>query len=100
MWHVGPIVTRLTMHRSSAAVAVLLCCCAALAFSLKREERPPISVKQVPPQVLPGVQPDGSIRLPNQWSLRPAGKQMTLGDFPVNLALHPEGKFLAALHAG
>jgi YVTN family beta-propeller protein len=38
--------------------------------------------------------------LPNQWSLRPAGKQLVLGDFPVNLALHPSGKWLAVLHAG
>jgi DNA-binding beta-propeller fold protein YncE len=40
------------------------------------------------------------VRLPNQWSLRPAGRQLPLGDFPVNLALHPSGKWLAVLHAG
>jgi hypothetical protein len=50
--------------------------------------------------MLPGIQPNGSILLPNQWSLRPAGKQIELGDFPVNLALHPGGRWLAALHAG
>jgi sugar lactone lactonase YvrE len=38
--------------------------------------------------------------LPKQWSLRPAGKQLTLGDFPVNMALHPGGEYLAILHAG
>jgi DNA-binding beta-propeller fold protein YncE len=88
------------MHRSSAAVVVLLGCCAALAFSVKPNERPPLSEKLEPAQILPGVQLDGSIRLPNQWSLRPAGKQVALGDFPVNLAIHPNGAFLAALHAG
>jgi DNA-binding beta-propeller fold protein YncE len=51
-------------------------------------------------RVLPGLQPGGAIQLPNQWSLRPAGKQLELGDFPVNLALHPSGLWLAALHAG
>lgn len=51
-------------------------------------------------RVLPGPRPDGRIQLPNQWSLRPAGRQIEVGDFPVNLALHPEGKFLAVLHAG
>jgi DNA-binding beta-propeller fold protein YncE len=51
-------------------------------------------------RTLPGLQPDGSIRLPNQWSLRPAGRQLELGDFPVNLALHPGGRWLAVLHAG
>jgi DNA-binding beta-propeller fold protein YncE len=48
----------------------------------------------------PGPQPDGSTLLPNAWSLRPAGKQIELGDFPVNVAVHPSGKFAAILHAG
>jgi DNA-binding beta-propeller fold protein YncE len=51
-------------------------------------------------RVLPGVQSSGVIQLPNQWSLRPAGQQIELGDFPVNIALHPSGKWLAVLHAG
>ena len=48
----------------------------------------------------PGAQPDGSVLLPNQWYLRPAGKQTVVGDFPANIALHPEGKFAAILHCG
>src|SRR5436189_6214189 len=39
--------------------------------------------------VLPGKQSDGSVLLPNQWSLRPVGKQVELGDFPINVAVHP-----------
>ncbi len=50
--------------------------------------------------VLPGLEPGGIVRLPNQWALHPAGNQIALGDFPVNLALHPSGQWLAALHAG
>ena len=50
--------------------------------------------------MLPGVQSTGLIQLPNQWSLRPAGKQVNLGDFPVNMVLHPSGDWLAVLHAG
>jgi YVTN family beta-propeller protein len=53
-----------------------------------------------PPVLWPGAQPDGSMLLPNQWSLRPAGRQTELGDFPVNLAVHPGGKFVAVLHCG
>ncbi len=49
---------------------------------------------------VPGPQADGAVRLPNQWFLRPVGKQILLGDFPVNLAVHPGGKFAAALHCG
>ncbi len=51
-------------------------------------------------RMLPGVEASGMVRLPNQWALRPAGRQVPLGDFPVNLALHPTGRWLAALHAG
>jgi YVTN family beta-propeller protein len=51
-------------------------------------------------QVWPGKQPDGSVLLPNQWSLRPVGRQVTLGDFPVNVAIHPNGQFAAVLHSG
>src|SRR5512133_2197399 len=53
------------------------------------------------PAVLwPGAQPDGSTLLPNQWSLRPVGRQVELGDFPVNIAVHPGGRFVAILHSG
>lgn len=38
---------------------------------------------------LPGYRPDGSVLLPNQWSLRPAGRQIEMGDFPVNIAVQP-----------
>src|SRR2546423_7226713 len=49
---------------------------------------------------LPGMRIDGSILLPNQWSLRPAGKQIDLRDFPVNIALDPKGRHAAVLHSG
>lgn len=50
--------------------------------------------------VWPGRLPDGAVQLPNQWRLRPAGTQIDLGDFPVNIAVHPGGRFAALLHAG
>jgi DNA-binding beta-propeller fold protein YncE len=53
-----------------------------------------------PAPTVPGIQPDGSILLPNQWTLRPAGKQVRVGDFPVNIAMHPAGGWAAVLHAG
>jgi DNA-binding beta-propeller fold protein YncE len=49
---------------------------------------------------LPGPQTDGRVLLPNQWFLHPVGKQLVLGDFPVNIALHPGGRFAAILHSG
>jgi DNA-binding beta-propeller fold protein YncE len=38
--------------------------------------------------------------LPNRWSLRPVGQQVELADFPVNIAVHPGGRFAAVLHCG
>jgi DNA-binding beta-propeller fold protein YncE len=49
---------------------------------------------------VPGIQPDGAVRLPTQWFLRPVGRQFVVGDFPVNIALSPGGKFAAVLHCG
>jgi DNA-binding beta-propeller fold protein YncE len=49
---------------------------------------------------LPGLQADGTVQLPNQWSLCPAGQQLLVGDFPVNVALHPGGVYAAVLDSG
>jgi DNA-binding beta-propeller fold protein YncE len=51
-------------------------------------------------RVLPGLRRDGKIQLPNQWSLKPTGRQVVLGDFPVNLVVHPKEPFAAVLHSG
>src|SRR5947209_5654944 len=77
------------MLRSASILFLLFCLPAAADDRLLRPE-----------SALPGLQADGSVRLPNAWSLKPAGKQINLGDFPVNMALHPSGKWLAVLHAG
>jgi DNA-binding beta-propeller fold protein YncE len=50
--------------------------------------------------VLPGLRRDGFVQLPNQWSLKPAGRHVETGDFPVNIAVHPTGEFAAVLCAG
>jgi DNA-binding beta-propeller fold protein YncE len=70
---------------------------AAAGFALAEE---PIDPQKRAPAVLPGMQAGGNILLPNQWSLRPAGKQLKVGDFPVHIALHPRELFAAVLHAG
>src|SRR5688572_15859988 len=61
------------------------------------QERPS---EEKPERVLPGMRPDGKVQLPTQWSLKPVGKQVALGDFPVNIAVHPSGDYAAILHAG
>jgi DNA-binding beta-propeller fold protein YncE len=48
----------------------------------------------------PGLKRDGRVVLPNGWSLKPAGKQLRIGDLPVQITLHPTESVLAILHAG
>ncbi|MGE3807487.1 MAG: bifunctional YncE family protein/alkaline phosphatase family protein [Gemmataceae bacterium] len=88
------------MSRGSLLVVLLLLGGVA-AFALGRAEvDEPRAVTTSTKRELPGMQDSGAVLLPNQWSLRPVGKHLLLGDFPVNLALHPSGEWLAALHAG
>jgi DNA-binding beta-propeller fold protein YncE len=89
------------MQRSLFAAGALAGVCGGLAFALTASREPDkarpaaAAVRQ-----LPGVLPGGVVQLPNQWSLRPVGRQVLLGDFPVNVALHPSDPWLAVLHAG
>ena len=47
-----------------------------------------------------GVEATAAERAHFPFLLRPAGRQVEVGDFPVNIAMHPEGKFAAILHCG
>jgi len=49
--------------------------------------------------ILPGLYKD-HVQLPNQWSLRPTGTHLLVGDLPVQALIHPSGQYLAVLHAG
>jgi len=40
------------------------------------------------------------VLLPNGWSLTPAGKQVELGDLPLNLVVSPDKKWLAVTNNG
>jgi YVTN family beta-propeller protein len=55
---------------------------------------------QTPQIVLPGPLGKGVMQLPTQWTLKPAGKHVPLGDFPVNVAVHPTLPIAVVLHAG
>jgi DNA-binding beta-propeller fold protein YncE len=50
--------------------------------------------------VWPGMTRAGTVVLPNGWSLKPPGRQVRLGDLPVQIAVHPSEPILAILHAG
>ena len=40
------------------------------------------------------------VTLPNGWSLTPVGKQLPLGDFPLNIAISPDKKLAAVTNNG
>lgn len=95
--------------RSLLAIAVVIVGCFGLfamidgRSSVSKEDAQPKAlgeVRSLAPRVLPGIQIDGTVQLPNQWKLRPAGRAMEVGDFPVNIAIHPSGQYIAVLHAG
>lgn len=41
-----------------------------------------------------------AVRLPNGWSLSPAGKSLPLGDLPLNIVISPTRKYLAVTNNG
>jgi DNA-binding beta-propeller fold protein YncE len=84
------------MHRWLLLAALLIGIFTALSPAQQGDKEQPATRTLT----LPGVEPDGSIRLHTGWKLMPAGKQFELGDYPVNMVLHPSGDFLAVLHCG
>ena len=85
----------LTMFRV-CSIMLILCFTTAVNAQVIDKDKP----SSTKPITLPGVEADGGVRLPNSWSLKPAGKQIELGDFPISIALHPGGRWAAVLHAG
>src|SRR3954454_22367334 len=70
-------------------VAILL----VLAFAVYLSSQPV-------PRQQPGPQPDGSTLLNSGWRIKPAGRQVPLGTFPMSTALSPNGKYLLILNGG
>lgn len=52
------------------------------------------------PVSLPAQTRPNKITLPNGWSLSPAGKQIPLGDLPLNIAITPDLKYAAVTNNG
>lgn len=78
-------------------IFIITCVCFVACWFTLEASQPPA---QTEPIQWPGAKMGGGVLLPNGWSLKPVGRQVPLGDFPVNIALHPSGKYLAVLHAG
>ncbi|MEJ7683075.1 MAG: hypothetical protein WKG06_35515 [Segetibacter sp.] len=41
-----------------------------------------------------------TVKLPNGWSLSPAGRSISLGDLPLNIAVSPSKKYIAVTNNG
>ena len=54
---------------------------------------------QVKAQSLNAIE-KGQVSLPNGWKLSPVGKQLPVGDLPLNIAVAPSGKILAITNNG
>ncbi|MCC6460290.1 MAG: beta-propeller fold lactonase family protein [Saprospiraceae bacterium] len=67
-----------------------LFCIAAIFFSLLSCQTGARLRLPAPPQTL----------LPNGWSLSPAGRSLPLGDLPLNLAVSPNGRYVAVTNNG
>lgn len=48
----------------------------------------------------PGKNTDQTMLLPTGWSLTPAGASLPLGDLPLNIAVSPDRKYIAATNNG
>ena len=68
-----------------------------LAIAIPALADEPVKVEK---PIWPGLSRTGAVVLPNGWSLKPAGRQVKVGDFPVAIAEHPTEPVLAVLHAG
>ncbi len=83
----------MTMQKLNHFVAIVFISCAWFACETKHAQ--PVLVDSV---VL--ALDARRIMLPNGWSLSPAGKNIPLGDFPMNLVVSPSGKFMAVTNNG
>src|SRR5262249_37948600 len=87
-------------RRPLLSILLLTAATAALLATLGQSHEESPATSAAPRRLLPGLNGDGFIQLPNQWRLRPAGTQIELGDLPMHIAVHPDGRYLAILHTG
>ena len=89
----------MTERRISRPVRRTAASAAALLIVLVLCGRAPAAAAPAPRDT-PGQTSDGRVRLPNGWFLSPAGKQVKVGDFPMGLAISPDGRLAAVTHSG
>lgn len=94
----------LDLRFKATALAAMICLAGAAAWgdtsdTISTNDNTTTSAAVEAAQTL-GLNPSGFIQLPNQWSLKPAGKSLPLGDFPAAVVASPDRKYAAVLHCG
>ncbi len=87
------------MTHSIPLRAICLVLALACALSIHSAVAAPARAAQ-PDVAVPGPVTGTRVRLPNGWLLDPAGQQVPVGDFPLGLALSPDGRLAAVTHSG
>jgi len=52
------------------------------------------------PPAWPGPQPNGATLLPNGWRIAPAGRNVAIGDLPLNMVLSRDGRYIVVTNNG
>jgi DNA-binding beta-propeller fold protein YncE len=60
----------------------------------------PLGRVQAPAQAAPTAEEGGAVVLPDGRLVRPDGRRFDLGDFPIGLAVSPDGRLAVAANAG
>ena len=85
----------MTLPRATLAVLALPSLCLLLAAGPAGTR-----VTARKPRAVPGRASADRVRLPNGWYLSPTGRQIDVGDFPLGMAVSPDGALLAIVHGG
>jgi DNA-binding beta-propeller fold protein YncE len=70
------------------------------AVALSAAPRAPAARAAEPPAERPGPLGGGVTQLPNGWRIAPAGTHLDVGDLPLAMALHPDGRHLVITNNG
>ncbi len=81
-----------TSRRGIAALLMLGGCVIGMVGSLAQ--------RGAAPPAWPGRQPNGATLLPNGWRIAPAGKNIMIGDLPLNMVMSPDGRFIVVTNNG
>jgi YVTN family beta-propeller protein len=81
-----------TTRRGVAALLMLGTCVIGMVGALAQRGAVPVA--------WPGRQPNGATLLPNGWRIAPAGKNVMIGDLPLNMVLSPDGRFIVVTNNG